>query len=102
MKLLLRPELRSVTPDDDDGLTGNFEELLTTLEHVLSLDQLGEIRTVIDYDEHELAFEVLSAMLREAGATVPQAARALFLRLAHHLQIDPALWSDVCKPSPKQ
>lgn len=84
--------------DDEDSLSGVFEELLSTLEHVLSVDQIWELQSIINYDEHELAFEMLSAMLRQAGTRVPQAASVLFLRLAHQLRIDAALWRDVCKP----
>lgn len=83
---------------DEDSLSGDFEELLSRLEHVLSGDQIWELQNLINYDEHELAFEMLTAMLRQAGATVPQAARARFLQLARQLGIDPAGWRDVCKP----
>lgn len=82
--------------DDEDSLTGRFEDLLSSFEHVLSVDQIRDLQIVIDYDEHKLAFEMLSAMLREAGVTVPQEARASFLQLARQLRIDSALWRDLC------
>lgn len=82
--------------DDEDGLTGAFDQILDALEHVLLVDQIAQLQTVIDYDEHELAFEMLSAMLREARASVPRQSCALFLELADQLRIDPAVWRDIC------
>lgn len=95
-----RLELTSMTPIDGDNLTAAFEEMLPALARVLPVDQIGQLQTVIDYDEHELAFEMLSAMLREAQATVPRESRACFLELARHLQIDAAIWRVVCSPYP--
>jgi hypothetical protein len=83
---------------DEDSLTEHFEDLLSTFEHVLSVDRIRQLQIVIDYDEHKLAFEMLSAMLREVGAVVPEEARASFLHLAHQLRIDAALWRDICNP----
>lgn len=85
-------------PNDEDSLTGIFEELLSLLEHALSVEQIRDLQALIDYEEHELAFEVLVAMLRQAGAKVPQEPSAFFLRLAHQLRIDAARWQDVCEP----
>lgn len=86
--------------DDEDGWTGAFDEIITTLQHVLSKDQIRELEIVIDYDEHELAFEMLGSMLRQAEATVPELARTPFLRLAEQLRMDAARWRDVCPELP--
>lgn len=82
-------------PDNRDSLSGVFEEVLSTLEHVLSVDQIRELRHVIDYEEHDLALEMLIAMFRQAKAAVPHETSALFLRLARQLRVDAALWRDV-------
>jgi len=85
-------------PDEYENLETDFAALLSVLEHVLSPSQVWELETYADYDEHELAFEMLCDMLRQARGTVPEPADDIFLELATHLGVAHALVQDLRRP----
>jgi len=81
-----------IIPDAEDNLSTDFAALLSKLEHVLSDSQIWELQIHVEYDEHELAFEMLCDVLRRAVVTVPEAADEIFHHLAIHFGTDEALW----------
>jgi hypothetical protein len=81
--------------DEYENLATDFAALVSNLEDVLSPSQVWELQIHIDYDEHELAFQMLCEMLRHADVTIPDPASELFVELASRLGVDDALWSDL-------
>ena len=84
--------------DDAEEVATYFAALLSLLEDVLSPSQVWELEVLLNYDERELAFDLLCSMVRSMDAVIPQPGLELLAQVGQHLGVSEARWRDLGRP----